>query len=189
MYLQERKAVWTNAAYPAAGIYAAIQWPFWLSFMFLAVMLYMGATSWGYHWHTDRNKKKRWQRLDEGGMYISLWFLFVAFLVAGVVPPWLMAAIGMAVGIFMAFNWERFGSFQAVFCLFSSLTVLAAYFHGPLVLWPLAVFILAFITRQVGQRMVFWWKDLTHGIWHLLTAYGFYLFYELAHKVFIHGHG
>lgn len=183
-YLRDEPlASYSNAAFPVAGAVAYIQYTTWLGLVFLFVTIYMGGTSFGFHKARHVDRKKKWQRLDEGAMYISMWFLFTAFLMAGVVPPWLILTVGLAIGTFMAINYHRFDSTQTIFCLFTALAVLALYFVGNSVLWPVGTFALAFAVRQTGEALNNRWKDLTHAIWHALCAYGFYQFFELAHMV------
>jgi hypothetical protein len=160
-------SVLTNISYVIAGAFALSTYP-----VIGISLILLGIASTGYHWRRTRN----WQSFDVGMIYIVL------MLFAGVYldfQGWEYISVLLALPLVLSV--EKVQSAIVTPILFLVI-VLAAYNAGvtPWLYVPIfgmgVLYNVPYLSCTRGcncieSRPI----DITHGVWHLLTGYGFYL--------------
>jgi hypothetical protein len=146
----------SNIAYIIAGFALAVGGAYVPAFglMFLGITSYIAHVKGGQWWYYD------W-----AGMYIAM----VAIILYNIGHPfyfWLVA-----LPIIVATVRYRFDSLTLTGALWCAV-VASAYIIGIAVVVPVIIFALAIAIRQFGHDDHY---QLTHSIWHILAATGFYL--------------
>jgi len=154
--------VWSNSAYAAAGLALLLQ-----AQAYGLILLVLAWASWKYH----ATRKKRWQHADRAMVLASV-FALVAL--AYLSPPWMLAAVAVAVAI------ERFMPNLEVPVIASAIVIVAklkAQAWGPLALIALAAGLVWMAERWKDSttRAGALTYDILHSIWHLLSAGALYL--------------
>jgi hypothetical protein len=147
---------WSNIAYVIAGFALAVGGAYVPAFglMFLGITSYIAHVKGGDWWYYD------W-----AGMYIAM----VAIILYNIGHPfyfWLVA-----LPIIVATVRYRFDSLTLTGALWCAV-VASAYIIGIAVVVPVIIFALAIAIRQWGHDDHY---QITHSIWHILAATGFYL--------------
>ena len=152
---------WSNIAYAIAGFALLLQGQ-----AYGLILLALAWASWKYH----ATRTKRWQHADRAMVLASV-FALVAL--AYLSPPWMLAAVAVAVAI------ERFMPNLEVPVIASAIVIvvkLKAQAWGPLALIALAAGLVWTAERWKSSttRAGALTYDILHSIWHLLSAGALY---------------
>jgi len=146
----------SNIAYIIAGFALAVGGAYVPAFglMFLGITSYIAHVKGGQWWYYD------W-----AGMYIAM----VAIILYNIGHPFYFWAV--IAPIIVATVRYRFDSLTLTGALWCAV-VASAYIIGIAVVVPVIIFALAIAIRQWGHDDHY---QITHSIWHILAATGFYL--------------
>jgi len=157
--MKEPISTYTNLAYIVAGV------AMWNPVLTTAHII-LGITSGGYHW----TKNRLWQKLDVRAMFLVFGAHMWNF-----IGSWEAA---LMIGLAVILTWVRESDFSTEVTIPYMFLITAALALSSGVSWFfLIVFIIAlvcnipFLYLNLNKGVT----DVLHGLWHILTAYGFYL--------------
>lgn len=148
--------VWTNLAYGVVGVLFVLQGLYAAG----AGMLFLSWGSWMGHW-----KSGWWWKIDWVAMYIAF-----AMIICEMTSYWYIFVI-LPIVAFISYKYHR-QWFLPIGASYVAMNVIG-YLSGYFIWYSVAVFALAFAVRQSGDGRSF--DNITHSIWHIITAVGFYL--------------
>lgn len=151
----------TNIAYVAVGavLIDGGLWPAGVSLFLLAIASFLYHAT-GVGWT---------QKADEMGVYLVFWsFIGLEISSDPVFTGWFAASLA----VYMGFTHDKWDSFYTAPLLFGVLTLVKIWQLEPL--WYVIAFAVAALFAFIGRNGPYD-EDPLHGIWHLLTAYGFLL--------------
>lgn len=151
----------TNIAYVAVGMVLldGAFWPAGISLFLLAVASFLYHAT-GVGWT---------RKADEIGIYLVFWsFIGLELTADPVFSSWFAASLAA----YMGFTHAKWDSFYTAPLLFGILTLVKIWQLEPL--WYVTVFAIAALFAFIGRTQPVD-EDPLHGIWHVLTAYGFFL--------------
>jgi hypothetical protein len=157
--------VLSNFAYAMVGVASLIllnSLTLFLGFIILAFTSRMG------HW-----KGGKWWIADWIGMYVA--FLAIILFNLGVSLAWWFIAplVALWAWYYHTDSFIRIGAFGAV-------AIISAYFAFINIVPSIILFAIAFAVRQSAPSMENKYYNITHSIWHILTALAmFFLVYNL----------
>lgn len=159
----------SNLAYIAAGVVAAVLEPTWAGIAFGAAMTFLGIGSALYH-----GTKRVWaSHLDNAGMYAAM----AALAVYAAAPAHPLVAVGMTVfGGLCAWqlawgkNWKVYLNPMMGVLVGAACTAVAL--NGSIVAvgTALGLLLAAYAIWWMDLKRTFWFPKLGHGLWHLITA-------------------
>lgn len=177
--MREPLSTWTNFAYAAAGAFVleGAQAPV-DAFLGVSLIL-LSVGSWLFHYSPKSvtHVPTVGQRSDEAAMYIAL-SAVISLLAFNIYPSaWVLpAGIALAFGLATAHDWLD------SFIMIPTLSVLATALIVPIagLGWALGIaglFAVATGIRALGSHYT---SDALHAVWHILTAGGFVVLYDLV---------
>jgi len=159
----------TNVAYIIIGILKLSVTP--LSGISLILL---GGASFAFHITPMSKKFRKYQRADVAGMYLAMNMIICEYLIVAGLEAWVVIPSAFVITGVMIF-YERVTSNSFIIpAQYIVLSLLALSQGTPITfMWYFIIGIIFNIPHLMNILPKY--KEWTHGVWHLLTARGFYL--------------